>query len=106
MLFKNSIEAENYITELSSKFISAGFPCLRRRIEAMLHNSECPKTDEQAKKADKGNYFEFHARVGEIDPTSDRFALFQQIISSDPYFKISSVGGSNRYFVNAKFFDT
>lgn len=110
--FKNAKDAQIAAHQLAEKLLKKGFPTHRVRIEAMLRNTDCPRTDDEALKADPGNYFEFHARMEAV--AQERFAEFQKIIErynreqqgSHAKGKIkasySSVNAPDRFFVNSR----
>jgi len=110
--FKNFQEAMVATNKTAQDLLKMGFPILRVRLEAMLFNKESPRTDEEALKVEKSNYFEFHARL--VDVPKERLEHYKKILAShcktevgttklgrqEVYF--STVGGGARYFVNMR----
>lgn len=108
--FPNFTEAMKRTCELANQLQQKGLPVLRVRIEAMLHNQDSPKTDDEALQIKEGNYFEMHARLVDVKDLE----LFKQIllghnrdgIGSHEQGRIktvfSTVGGGTRYFANMR----
>lgn len=111
--YKNYSEAQKRVFETAGEFLKAGIPVLRVRLEAMLNNKKgIPTTDDEALKAEHGNYFEFHARIAEYPP--EKAEVFKSIIET--YHKqnigthqqgtvkanFSTVGGGLRFFGNMR----
>lgn len=64
----NYTHAMEKVRQLALSLNQLGFPIQRLRLEAMLHNRDCPHDDHEAllreiQGGDGGNYFEFHARL-------------------------------------------
>lgn len=92
-------EAQERIFQLSQALIREGFPVLRNRIEAMLHNRDSPKTDAEAARRPKGNYFEFHAKLEE---NADQVQVRGVIATWDGSLRLSMSFVKGHIFVNAK----
>lgn len=113
--FDNYETARAFAFETAKSLDQKGFPPIRIRIEAMLHNSECPKTDHEAFMAEPSCYFELHARLQEFDLKTNMSSLVHilKVMSTKNEgkhhqgsfeFSYSSVGDGSRIFVNMRSF--
>jgi hypothetical protein len=78
--YQNYSDAVKHVNEIAREFLKKGLPILRVGLEVMLNNRESPKTDDEALRADAGNYFEFHARMVEV--TDEDVEAFKAIVAS------------------------